>query len=42
MSPYAEDGAFAQARHQANPGADLAALLTEIPASSQQILHPEK
>jgi hypothetical protein len=42
ISPYAEGGAFVQAWHRANPDQELAALMSNIPASSEQILHPEK
>jgi hypothetical protein len=42
ISPYAEGGDFVQAWHKANPDQDLAALMKNIPASSEQILHPEK
>jgi hypothetical protein len=42
ISPYAEGGAFVQAWLRANPDMELAALMNNIPASSEQILHPEK
>jgi hypothetical protein len=42
ISPYAEGGAFVQAWHRANPDMDLAALMTKVPPSSEQVLHPEK
>lgn len=42
ISPYAEGGAFVQAWYRANPDLKLADLLRNIPASSEQVLHPEK
>jgi hypothetical protein len=42
ISPYAEGGAFCQAWYRANPDLKLADLLRNIPASSEQVLHPEK
>lgn len=42
ISPYAEGGAFVQAWRRANPDKDLAVLMKNIPASSEQVLHPEK
>jgi hypothetical protein len=42
ISPYAEGGAFVQAWHRANPDLALADLMRNIPATSEQVLHPEK
>ncbi len=42
ISPYAEGGAFVQAWHRANPDMKLADLMRNIPATSEQVLHPEK
>jgi hypothetical protein len=42
ISPYAEGGAFVEAWYQANPDLMLADLMRNIPASSEQVLHPEK
>jgi hypothetical protein len=42
ISPYAEGGAFVQAWHRANPDLKLADLMRNIPATSEQVLHPEK
>jgi hypothetical protein len=42
ISPYAEGGAFVQAWLGANPERKLVSLFERIPASSEQVLHPEK
>jgi len=42
ISPYAEGGAFVEEWHRARPDLEFAALMNSIPASSEQILHPEK
>jgi hypothetical protein len=42
ISPYAEGGAFVQAWLRANPDRELVSLFERIPASSEQVLHPEK